>query len=467
MTENFQTVQSLDPETRRAMTEAVQRDFPQVLDELTELVAIPSVAWESHDLGEVRRSAEAVAELARSAGFETVEVLTAPRPDGEEGMPAVVAQHPARPGFPTVLLYAHHDVQPVGSPEEWETEPWKATRVGDRLYGRGAADDKAGVMCHLAAARELLGHHDSGLGITLFVEGEEEAGSLSFDAFLEKYREKLRADAIVVADSSNWRAGVPALTSSLRGVVSGTVTVRTGSHAVHSGMFGGPLLDANTVMIRLLSTLHDQDGAVAVDGLVRGQDPDLVYAEEDFRSDAGTLETLQLAGRGSLAGRLWNQPALSVIGMDITSVDESSNTMVSSCRARVSLRLAPGEDPHRAHEALAAHLQEHAPFGAEVEYEAGEAGEPFEADTESPAAQAILASMADAWGSEPVLTGMGGSIPFVATLTETFPEAAILITGIEDPDTRAHSANESLYLPDFQRAIEAELLFLARMSQQQ
>lgn len=455
-----------ESELKPEILRSVEHTFQETLSTLKELVSIPSVAWDSHDLTRVRDSAARVADAAADTGFDEVEILDADNPDGGRGMPAVVARKHPREGFPTVLLYAHHDVQPVGDLNDWNTDPWVATEVGDRLYGRGAADDKAGVMTHLASVRalqEVLG--DSlGLGITLFIEGEEEAGSPSFENFLESYRDRLQADAIVVADSSNWRAGVPALTTSLRGVISGTISVRTMDHALHSGMFGGPLVDANTAMVRLLASLHDDEGSVAVEGLVRGPEPDLDYAEEDFRSDAGALEGFRLTGSGSIASRLWNQPALSVIGMDITPVDDSSNTMAATARARVSLRLAPGQDPHEAHRLLEQHLNDHAPWGAVVEYDGGEAGQPFEADTTSDPARAVLASMKDAWGTEPVLMGMGGSIPFVATLTRTFPDAAILITGIEDPDTRAHSANESLYIPDFRRAIESQALFLSRMN---
>lgn len=444
----------------------VEAHFETALETLKELVSIPSVAWESHDLSKVQESAEAVRELAKSAGFDEVDILRAPRPDGQDGMPAVVAHKKPRPGFPTVLLYAHHDVQPVGDGSDWKTDPWSATLVGDRLYGRGAADDKAGLMTHLtsfAALQEAVGE-DLGLGVTLFIEGEEEAGSPSFENFLATYRDKLSADAIVVADSSNWRAGVPALTTSLRGVISGTISVRTLDHALHSGMFGGPVVDANTAMVRILASLHDDNGSVAIEGLTRGQEPSLTYDEDDFRNDAGTLPDAPLTGTGSVSSRLWQQPALSIIGMDITPVEQSSNTMAATTRARVSLRVPTGQDPHEAHRLLKEHVEKNAPWGCQVDYEAGEAGQPFEADVSSGPAEAVLEAMRSAWSEEPVLMGMGGSIPFVASLVETFPEAAILITGIEDPDTRAHSANESLYVPDFQRAIVSEAMFLVAMN---
>lgn len=453
-------------EHRAALVEQVEQQFSAELEKLVELVAIPSVAWESFDLSQVARSAQKVHDLALEAGFESAEILTAEYGEGKTGMPAVVARKEAAPGYPTFLLYAHHDVQPAGELSLWETEPFEATMKGDRLYGRGAADDKAGVVAHLAAfaAVQRVLRESFRAGVTLFIEGEEEAGSPSFEAFLQKYQQKLAADYIIVADSANWRTGVPALTTGLRGVASGDISVRVSSHSVHSGMFGGPLLDAHTVLIQLLATLHNAQGGVAVEGLVNAPQPDVEYAEADFRADSGILEGMSLAGEGSISSRLWAQPAISVIGMDITPVDESSNTIAATSRARISVRLAPGQDPEQAHEALAQHIQRHNHLGAEVTYHAEDSGQPYSADISGEGAQLALAAFREAWDTEPVTTGMGGSIPFIATLTELYPHAQILITGIEDPDTRAHSANESLYVPDFKKAIIAEALMLAEKS---
>ena len=448
------------------LTQQVEEQFDAELARLRDLVAIPSVAWESFDLSQVERSALKVQELALEAGFEQVEILRASYGQGKEGMPAVVAQKPAAEGYPTFLLYAHHDVQPAGDPALWETEPFEATRVGDRLFGRGTADDKAGIMVHLAAVRALwqvLGE-DFKVGVTLFIEGEEEAGSPSFEAFLETYRQKLAADYIVVADSANWKEGVPALTTGLRGVISADISVRVASHAVHSGMFGGPLLDAPTVLVQLLASLHDSQGSVAVEGLIHAPEPEVEYNTEDFRRDSGVLPSMKLAGRGSLTSRLWAQPALSLIGMDITPVDSSSNTIAASARARISLRLAPGQDPAQAHLFLEKHLEAQNIHGAQLTYQAIDSGQPYQADLEGEGAQLALAALEEAWGLEAVATGMGGSIPFIASFKEAYPQAQILITGVEDPDTRAHSANESLYLPDFKKAIVAEALMLAAKS---
>ncbi|ORC21997.1 dipeptidase [Rothia nasimurium] len=461
------TEHGFDFSRRKELSRALETRFDSELELLSELVAIPSVAWESFDLTQVHRSAEKVRQLALDAGFETAEVLSAPYGEGKQGMPAVVAHKEAVPGSPTFLLYAHHDVQPAGDVSLWETAPFEATRVGDRLYGRGAADDKAGIIVHLAAFRavsEVLGESFTA-GVTLFIEGEEEAGSPSFEAFLETYRDRLAGDYIVVADSANWKTGIPALTAGLRGVASGDVAVRVSSHSVHSGMFGGPLLDANTVLVHLLASLHNSQGSVAVEGLISAPEPEVEYVEADFRTDSGILDSMTLAGTGSVSSRLWAQPAISIIGMDITPIAESSNTIASTAKARLSVRLAPGQDPEVAHRAVARHLQSANHWGAEVTYTAEDSGRPYQADLSDEGAQLALAALKEAWGVDPVTIGMGGSIPFIATLRQAYPQAHILITGVEDPDTRAHSANESLYLPDFKKAILAEALMLAAVSQ--
>lgn len=451
------------------LAQDVESNFENTLNDLKDLVKIPSIAWESHDLSQVRLSAEKVKELAEFVGFESVEILTARYgADNKEGMPAVVARKEAEDGYPTILLYAHHDVQPTGDINLWETSPFEATLKGDRLFGRGAADDKAGVMVHLASFKALKNVLGSELktGITLFIEGEEEAGSPSFTSFLNKYQDKLSSDVIVVADSGNWQPGIPALTTSLRGVASGTITIKTGDHAVHSGMFGGPMLDANTVLVRILASLHDDKGNVNVEGLHIAPEPEVEYNESDFRSDSGILPQMQLAGEGSISSRLWSKPAISIIGIDATSVDHSSNTINVSGRARLSIRLAPGDDPKRAHEAVRRHIEKNTPWGAWVEYEINDSGLPYQLESENPVAQLALDTMTEVWGVQAVSSGMGGSIPFIPDLKELFPHAEILITGVEDPDTRAHSANESLYLPDFKKAIENEAKLIFKINSQ-
>ncbi|MER8025530.1 dipeptidase [Glutamicibacter protophormiae] len=443
----------------------IQLNFEQILEELSSLVAIPSIAWESFDPANLEKSAEAVAALARGAGMPSVEILREPTDSGIMGAPAVVARRPAAPGKPTVLLYAHHDVQPPGDEADWNTPVFEATRVGDRLYGRGAADDKAGIMVHIAALRAVLDSvADFGVGVTYFFEGEEEAGSPSFRNFLEAHQDKLAADVIIVADSSNWAVGTPALTSSLRGMCAAEITVRSLRHAVHSGMFGGPILDAPILAAKLISSFHDEDGSVAIAGLVSNDSADVDFDEAEFRRDSGALDAYSLAGTGKITDRLWNKPALSVIGMDMPSVDHSSNTLIPQARFKVSMRLAPGQDPAKALEAFEEHVKNVDLRGAEVQFKAVEAGNAYLADLAASANDTASWALEQAWGVVPVHMGLGGSIPFIADLSEIFPEAQILVTGVEDPDSRAHSANESLHLGDFQHAIEAEALLLARIN---
>ncbi|WP_373694857.1 dipeptidase [Kineococcus terrestris] len=449
-----------------ALLAASEAGAPAARADLEALVRVPSVSADPARAGDVARSAEAVADLLRACGVPEVGVHTA-----AGGAPAVVARRPAPAGRPTVLLYAHHDVQPTGDARDWTSEPFTPTERDGRLFGRGTADDKAGVVAHAHALRTLLPlwGEDGGVGVTVFVEGEEEVGSPTFGAFLAEHGEDLAADVIVVADSANWRVGVPAITTTLRGLVDCEVRVDVLSHAVHSGVNGGPVLDALTCLARLLATLHDEAGDVAVAGLVTGTAAAGVEVAEDvFRADAGVLDGVRLAGTGSLADRLWARPALSVLGVDAPAVAAASNTLLPSASAKLSLRLAPGQDPAAAAAALRRHLLEHAPFGARVTVTDGEAGRPFRADTGSPAHEVARRAFARAFGvgtGDVVEAGMGGSIPFVADLAERYPGAAILVTGVEDPDSRAHGADESLHLADFARVCAGEVLLLDGLAQ--
>jgi acetylornithine deacetylase/succinyl-diaminopimelate desuccinylase-like protein len=439
------------------LTARVHDLLPSVLDDLESLVRIPSI-WaqpEHHD--DVRRSAAEVERLLQEAGFARTQVVEA------GGAPAVIAHHPAPPGAPTVLLYAHHDVQPTGDPALWTSPPFEPTRRGDRLYARGAADDKAGLAAHLAAFRAHDGNPP--VGVTVFVEGEEESGSPSLVALLEQHRDELTADAIVIADSANWAIGAPALTVTQRGMVDCVVTVQTLGHAVHSGIWGGVVPDALTTLCRLIATLHDDEGTVAIKGLHHGTAAELDYAEDRFNEESSILPGVDQIGRGSIVQRLWAEPAVSVLGIDATPVATASNTLSPSARAKIGMRVAPGGDATAHLDALEAHLQQHAPFGAKVMVERGDVGEPFTVDADGPAYDAARSAFRDAWdGTEPVDIGMGGSIPFIAEFARVFPDAAVLVTGVEDPDTRAHGVDEGLHLGEFARVCVAEALLLQRLA---
>ena len=422
---------------------------------------IPGIAWPSFDPNELERSAQAVAaELKELDFFDFVEVRRSKKPSGEDGAPAVLARRVGAEDALHILLYAHHDVQPPGERALWESEPFEVSRRSDRLYGRGAADDKAGVITHIYSLKGLKEMAEGlRIGVTVFIEGEEEAGSESFQNFLSDNLEDLRADLIVVADSGNWSQDVPALTTSLRGVVSQTFTIKTLDHALHSGMYGGPLPDAMTAMVKLLATLIDEKGDVAVAGLRSDKTSGPDVSVEDLAEESGLLPGVQRIGSKPITQQIWGEPAVTVIGLDFPSVAVSSNTAQPSVTARVSLRLAPSEDPTNGLKLLQDHLVKHAPFGAKVEFGHSEQGPGYFAKNgwASKLTHEILSAV---WPQRSVDIGVGGSIPFISHFAQTFPEAEILVTGVEDPDSRAHSPNESQHLPTLERAIQAETLLL-------
>ncbi|MCR2809172.1 MULTISPECIES: dipeptidase [unclassified Microbacterium] len=450
-----------------AVRDAAASGIPAALADLGALVRIPSIAFPGFDGAEVQRSAEAVAALVQDLGlFESVEIQRAAIPGTDEiGNPAVLATRAARNGRPTILLYAHHDVQPVGEESLWESAPFTPTVRDGRLYGRGAADDKAGVMAHVASLRalkEALGA-DFDLGVALFIEGEEEAGSRSFAQFLSDNAAALRADVIVVADSGNWDARTPALTVSLRGNTRFTLTVRTLDHASHSGMFGGAVPDAMMATVKLLATLWDEDGAVAVQGLTERDAETPAYSEETLRDEAGLPAGVSPIGRGQILSRIWNKPSITVTGIDAPSVANASNTLSPALSVVLSARVAPGQPAREAYAAIEAHLRAHAPFGAQLSFTDQDYGDAFLVDTSGWAVGIALEALHEAYGVEPVQIGVGGSIPFIADLIREFPEAQILVTGVEDPHSRAHSPNESLHLETFRNAVIAEALLLEKL----
>ena len=452
-----------------AVLESVATGLPRALGDLGDLVRIPGIAWPSFDQTRLERSAEAIADLAREVGvFDEVRVLRAAIPGTDEvGQPAILATRAAKGGRPTILLYAHHDVQPPGDDALWDTPPFEPTVRDGRLYGRGAADDKAGVMTHIASLRAVADAvgDDLDLGIALFIEGEEEYGSRSFSQFLSDNTDALRADAIVVADSGNWDAKTPGLTVSLRGNARFTLTVRTLEHASHSGMFGGAVPDALMATIRLLDTLWDADGAVAVEGLAQRDAETPEYTEETLREEAGLPDGVSPVGRDSILSRIWNKPAITVIGVDATSVAAASNTLAPEVSVVISSRVAPGQRSADAYAALERHLRAHAPWGAELTFSDVDLGDGFLVDTGGWAVSLAREAMRDGYGVAPVDLGVGGSIPFIADLVREFPEAQILVTGVEDPHSRAHSPNESLHLDTFRHAVRTEALLLVRMNE--
>jgi acetylornithine deacetylase/succinyl-diaminopimelate desuccinylase-like protein len=434
------------------LVERVRAVLPSVRADLEDLVRIDSVWADPARRDQVHRTADAVSKLLVEAGFGDVKIVS------EGGAPAVIAHLPAPPGAPTVLLYAHHDVQPEGDVSQWASPPFEPSERDGRLYGRGTADDKAGIATHLAAVRAFEGNVP--VGVTVFVEGEEESGSPSLGKLLAAHRDELAADVIVIADSMNWTTEIPSLTVSLRGLADCVVEVATLDHGLHSGMWGGVVPDALSVLVRLLASLHDDDGNVAVAGVHQGTAADVAYPPEQVREETGLLDGVTEIGTGSVAERLWAKPAITVVGIDTTSIAMSSNTLIPRARAKVSMRVAPGGDARQHLDALTRHLEEHAPWGAKVTVTPGDTGQPYAIDATGPVYDAARAAFRQAWGTDPVDMGVGGSIPFIAAFAEAFPDAKILVTGVEDPATQAHSINESLDLGVLERAATSEALLL-------
>jgi cysteinylglycine-S-conjugate dipeptidase len=441
-----------------SLHDVVRGLLPGVLSDLKDLVAIESVSADPARAGEVERSALAIVRLLVDGGCPDARVIR-----GDGGAPAVLARFPAPAGMPTVCLYAHHDVQPEGDPTGWATPPFVATEINGRLLGRGVSDDKGGLAVHLAALRAFGGKPL--VGVTLFIEGEEEVGSADLAQLLEEYREELAADVFVIADSSNWDVGQPAFTTSLRGLAECTVEVRTLNHGVHSGEYGGVVPDALTALCRLLATLHDNQGNVAIAGLATAPPPALEYPPQRLQAESGLLDGVDWIGTGSFVERMWCKPAISVIALDATPIAKASNTLIPVARAKISARIAPGDDAAQALAALLTHLNDHAPWGAQVTVTGGETAEGSLIDFAGPYAEAARAAFTEAWGVKPVFVGQGGSIPMVADFARAFPEATILITAVADPDSRAHGANESLHLGDFAAACLAETLMLDAFAQ--
>jgi cysteinylglycine-S-conjugate dipeptidase len=444
----------LGPQDASAAIEAI---FPSVRHELERAVRIPSVSAAGFDARHVRDSAEATSEWLKSSGFDDVELL-----DVDDCHPAVygVVRGPAGSG--RVLLYAHHDVQPPGAIDLWESPPFEPTERDGRLFGRGTADDKGGIGVHAAALQAWKGKPP--LEVAVFIEGEEEIGSPNLPQFLEKYKGKLRADAVVIADCSNWSIGQPTLITSLRGIADCIVEVRTLDHGVHSGKYGGPVPDALTALCRLIATLHDSRGNAAIKGLHAAPPPAVNMEESDLRQNVGLRPDVELIGNGSLSQRLWARPAISVLAIDAPPVTDAAQKLVPWARAIISVRLAPGDDANRAFLAVKEHLDSHRPWNAEVTVTKRHLGQPHRIDASGPVFDAFRRSCVDTWNVAPVEAGSGGSLPLVAALADVYPDMALLLTGVDDPDSKAHSENESVHLGELRKCCVNEATLLAHIA---
>jgi len=434
----------------------VRAVMPEVLAALEGLVRIPSVAFAGYPREPVETAAGAVADLFRNAGLPEVRLLDVP-PDP----PAVFAARPASPGAPTVLLYAHYDVQPAGNESVWRTPPYEPVVRDGRLYGRGSSDDKAGVVAHLGALLAL--GDDCPVGVKVLIEGAEEGGSAGLEAFVPAHADLVAADAMVVCDLGNVRLGQPTLITSLRGIAVVDVEVETLAAPVHSGSYGAAAPDALVALVRMLATLHDERGNPAVEGLAKLPYEGTQLTEEAFRAEAGVLPGVDLVGDGTIADRVVTGPAISVIGIDVADVESAPNIVIPRARARVSVRVAPAQDPHEAAHAVVRHLQTRAPWHVRAKVTVKETGDGFRAADGGPAYRAAVRALETAYERPVTEIGEGGSIPLVAALQRAAPSAVMVLIGPGDPTSNAHAPNESVDLSELERSVLGEALFLGEL----
>ncbi|WP_330477266.1 dipeptidase [Streptomyces platensis] len=431
---------------------------PRARTELAELVAFKSVADPAQfPKSECEAAANWITDTLRADGFQDVALLDTP-----DGTQSVYGFLPGPAGAPTVLLYAHYDVQPPLDETAWVSPPFELTERDGRWYGRGAADCKGGLIMHLTALRALKEHGGVPVNVKVIVEGSEEQGTGGLERYAEAHPELLTADAIVIGDTGNFRVGLPTVTATLRGMTLVRVQVDTLEGNLHSGQFGGAAPDALAALIRILDSLRAEDGSTTVTGLAADATWDgLQYPEEDFRKDAKILDGVGLLGDGTIADRIWARPAVTVLGIDCPPVVGATPSVQAGARALVSLRVPPGTDAAEATKLLAAHLETAAPWGARVAVEQVGQGQAFRADTTSPAYASMAEALQEAYdGAEMQTSGMGGSIPLCNTLAALYPEAEILLIGLSEPEAQIHAVNESVSPQELERLSLAEALFL-------
>ena len=439
-------------DTVRTLAEGIMAD---VIEDLAALVRIPSCAFPGFPAEPVLTTAEAVVDLLDRYGVPGARLLDVPG-----GYPAVFAEIAPPPGAPTILLYAHYDIQPAPKEQGWDMEPFEPEIRDERIYGRGTADDKSGVMI-IAAALRLFGGQPP-VGVKVLMEGEEETGS-NLETLIAANPGLVRCDAFVINDGGNMKAGEPELTAALRGIAACDITVRSLKGMAHSGAYGGAAPDALMALIRILDNLLDEHGDVAVPGLTRFEWEGGGIPEDDYRAAAGLLPGVKLMGTGTLASRLWSKPSVTAIGLDATPTEGASNSLIPEAKARISLRIAPGSDPDESLRLLMEHLHASAPWGVEVITAPVHTGNAFMGKTAGPVFTAAREAASEAFGTEPKVTGSGGTIPLLTTLQKLAPDAEFVIWGPGDQHSQVHAANESLDLGELERMIVAEALLLEKL----
>ncbi|GAA4410355.1 M20/M25/M40 family metallo-hydrolase [Fodinibacter luteus] len=433
--------------------------MPGVVADLEELVAIPSVSFPGFPAEPMEQMARRTLEMFREVGFADARLMDVP-----SGYPPIYGEVPGPEGSPVVVIYAHYDVQPAPPEQGWTSEPFTPTRKDDgRIYGRGSADDISGLVTHLGMMRVFDGKPPC--TVKLILEGMEETES-NLEAFVEAHPDLFACDLFVICDMGNLRVGEPVLTTALRGDVACVVTVRTLDHPLHSGVFGGPAPDAMMALARLLATLHDDEGNVAVEGVSRGAWEGEDLSAADFRASADVLDGVGLTGTGRVGDLLWAQPSVNAIGIDMTPIATSSNVLIPEASAKISMRIVPGAEPAAELDALVAHLESHAPWGARVEVRRTKEAPPFRCSTDGPGYAAARAALEEAFGKPAGEAGCGGSIPLLRTLQQAAPEAEFILWGPEDVAcARIHASDESVDPDEIERMVVAQALLLERLAE--
>lgn len=439
----------------------VKELMPRAKSDLAELVAIKSVAdAKQFPPEECEKAVQWMIKAFSEAGLENVAGHVTP-----DGSKAIFGEAKGPEGAPTVLLYCHYDVQPPLGEELWDVPVWELTEKDGRWYGRGSADCKGNIVMHLTALR-ALGGGDFPVNVKLIAEGSEEQGTGGLEEFVPPNAEMLKADTILVVDTGNAAVGVPTLTLTLRGLANVVVSLKTLNSAMHSGMFGGAAPDALAAMVELLATLRDDDGNTTIDGLDNSQTWDGVdYPAEQFRKDANVIDGVELVGGGTPAEMLWARPAITILGIDCPPVVGSSAAVQGQARARLNLRVPPGMTGKEAQDALVAHLENHVPWGAQIEIEREAAGDPFVGATSGPGFDALKESLEAAFQHPQTTEGQGGSIPLCNVFADTFPDAEIMLMGVEEPLCLIHAPNESVDPSEIEKMALAEALFLQRYAE--